>query len=381
MARIIVGSYMVRYPLGGNLSWALQWLLGFQELGHDVYFVEKSGYTDACFDPINGVMSNDCHYGVTTVGALLKRWGIDHKFCFVDAYNTYHGINRFGIEKVFATADLFIDMGTHGSWLSEASDTGKRVLIELEPAYTQMKMQNSLDAGEYLPSYDFYYTNGLNIGTADSTAPTAGISWRHVTNPIVPKLFEVCAPPDEAAFTTIMNWQAHGEIEFRGRPYGQKDVEFQKFERIPKLIEVPLELAVAGKNIPARRLAEAGWRLRDAHKVTSSFESYRDYIASSMGEFGVCKNVFVATKSGWFSDRSAAYLASGRPVVLQATGFEQHLPCGRGLFAVHSATEAAEAIREIMTDYSSHSEAARDIALEHLDVKSILKGFLRELGV
>jgi hypothetical protein len=381
MARIILGSYMVRYPLGGNLLWALQWLLGLKILGHDVYFVEKAGYQNACFDPVQGAMTDDCTYGVNTVIKLLKYYDLDKKFCFVDINETYFGIERVEIEKLFSSADLFIDMGTHGTWLSEASFSGMRVLVELEPAYTQMKMQNRIDAGEKLPHYDYYYTNGLNIGTALSESPTANILWRHVTNPVIPELFDLYAPPDGAAFTTVMNWQAHDEIEFQGRHYGQKNEEFRKFELLPKLVDVPLELAVSGKNVPANRLQEIGWRLRKAHKVTHSVESYIDYITSSLGEFGVCKNVFVETNSGWFSDRSAAYLASGRPVVIQSTGFEQHFPCGCGLFAVRGPNEAAEAIREIVADYRVHSKAARSIALERLDARIILGNFLTEVGV
>jgi hypothetical protein len=380
MACIIVDGYMVRYPLGGNLSWALQWLVGFKELGHDVYFVEKSGYTNSCFDPAKGVMGNDCAYGVQTVCSLLNSCGLNDKFCFVDTNNTYFGLKRQDVERVFAAADIYIDMA-HGSWYSEASTSGMRVLIEVEPAYTQMQMQNSLDMGRDLDVYDYYYTNGLNIGTEYSAVPTVGISWRHVMNPVVVESFEIGVPPDGASFTTVMNWQAHNEIEYGGHRYGQKDVEFKKFETLPRLIDVPIELAIAGKNAPKRSLTEYGWQLCDAHEVTASIKSYRDYIRSSLGEFGVCKNVFVETHSGWFSDRSAAYLASGRPVVIQATGFEQYLPCGHGLFAVRNADEAAEAIREIMADYKSHSDAARHIAIQYLDAKIILKRFLNEIGI
>jgi hypothetical protein len=370
---------MVRYPLGGNLSWALQWLVGLQALGHEVYFVEKAGYENACFDPARRRMSDDCTYGVKVVSSLLKRWELNDKFCFADAKGTYYGIDRRGIEEIFSSADLFIDMGTHGTWLPEAAAC-KRVLIELEPAYTQMKMQNALDAGLTGATYDAYYTNGLNIGTPASSAPTGGVCWHHVCNPVVSELFDnTVAPPDGAAFTTVMNWQAHDPIEFRGISFGQKDVEFEKFERLPSLVKVPMEVAVSGERVPA--LAENGWRIRNAHEVTATVRSYWNYIVTSIGEFGVCKNVFVTTNSGWFSDRSAAYLASGRPVVIQATGFEEHLPCGLGLFAVRNAAEAAEVIRAILGDYKLHSAAARQIALEHLDAKLVLGRFLHELSI
>ncbi|MGD1982359.1 MAG: hypothetical protein PVF93_00480 [Chromatiaceae bacterium] len=381
MARIVLAGYMARYPLGGMLSWTLQWLLGFQALGHDIYFIEKAAYPNACFDPGQGKMGDDCSYGVATLRRLFAPWGLDDRFCFVDAAGRCHGLDRDALSEVLASADLFIDMGSHGAWLDEASACGLRVLVESEPSYTQFKLQTLLDAGQELPTYDAYYTNGLNIGTAASDAPTAGIAWRYVMNPVMATSFDVAERPDDGAFTTVMNWQAHDPIEFRGRRYGQKDIEFAKFERLPSLVDVPVEVAAAGQQVPTQRLVDAGWRVLDAHRVTVSIDSYYRYIRGSLGEIGICKNVFVATNNGWFSDRSAAYLACGRPVVMQATGFERYLPCGRGLFAVDDAAGAAEAIREIVADYPLHSRAAREIALEHLDARRVLGQFLRELGI
>ena len=381
MARIILGSYMVQYPLGGNLSWALQWLVGLSDRGDDVCFVEKAAYPNACFDPTRQVMSDDCSHGISVLRQLLQPWQLHNKFCFVDALGSYHGMDRKSIEDAFSRADLFIDMGTHGAWLAEAATAGLRVLVELEPAYTQIKMQAAKDKGHFAPAYDAYYTNGLNIGKSASSAPVAGVAWRHVMNPVIPRLFSAGAPPANASFTTVMNWQSHETVEFNGIQYGQKDVEFEKFESLPFLVDVPMEIAVAGRGVPRERLTSRGWRLRDAHNVTRSVESYLNYIHYSRGEFAVCKNVFVATNSGWFSDRSAAYLASGRPVVVQATGFESHLPCGEGLFAVRSPAEAAEAIESVVADYPRHSRAARKIALEYLDAKVVLGRFLSELGI
>ena len=380
MARIVVGSYMIRYPLGGNLSWTLQWLVGFQQLGHDVYLLEKSGYPSSCYDPVKTLMSDDCSYGIATVNALLTQFGLHDKWCFVDVHDHYHGLSRGHVKAVFKSADLFVDIGTHGTWLSEAADAGLRVLVDGEPGFRQMKMEKSLAAGEVLPSYDFYYSNGANVGTYRSTAPTAGKQWRPLFNPVVVSLFPLQPVSADAPFTTVMHWQAHEPIEFNNKIYGQKDVEFEKFNSLPGLTTTPLEIAVSGKNVPTKQLTDSGWRVRNAHDVTVSFDSYREYIRASRGEFSVCKNVFVATNSGWFSDRSAAYLASGRPVIMQDTGFSAHLPCGQGLFAVHTVDEAAAAIDEINSDYERHSKWARDIAIEYLDAPKVLGKFLHELG-
>jgi hypothetical protein len=381
MARIVVGSYMVRYPLGGMMSWVLQYLVGFQQLGHDVFFVEKSGYADSCYDPSRNVMSDDCSYGTATLNALLARFGMRDRWCFVDAQENHHGLSRECVEAVFKSADLFVDMGTHGAWLPEAAETGLRVLIDGEPGFTQIMMEKRLAAGEEVPEYDFYYSTGSNIGTEKSTAPTAGKKWRPVLHPVIITLFPPQPVNAAAPFTTVMNWRAHEPIEFNGTIYGQKDVEFAKFMHLPKLTTAPLEISAAGKSVPIKQLLDCGWRIRNAHEVTASFDSYVEYIRASQGEFSVCKNVFVATNSGWFSDRSAAYLASGRPVVIQETGFSAHLPCGRGLFAVHTAEEAAAAVNEIEGDYARHSRWARDIARECIDAQHVLRRFLRELGI
>ena len=380
MARIILGSYMVRYPLGGMMSWVLQYLVGFQQLGHEVYFVEKSGYPNACYDPTKDVMSDDCAYGVTVVNELLSRFGLEERWCYVDEAHRYFGMPRSTVEDVFRSADVFVDMGTHGNWLEEAAPTACTALVDGEPGFTQMKRHQRTQAGKKVPEYDFYFTTGQNIGREGNLVPTTG-EWRHLFHPVAVDLFPAEAGRRESAFTTVMNWQSYEPLKFQGATYGHKDVEFEKFLRLPELAKRPLEVACAGAGGARARLARAGWGIRSAHEVTLSFDSFVDYVRHSCGEFGVCKNGFVATESGWFSDRSAAYLASGRPVVLQDTGFSGHLPCGDGLFAVRTVEEAAEAIRLIDADYQHHCRAARRVASDFLDARKVLGRMLREIGI
>lgn len=381
MALIVLGSYMVRYPLGGMVSWVLQYLVGFQRLGHEVFFVEKSGYPNSCYDPVRNVMSDDCSYGTARVYELLARFELQDRWCFVDAAGNYHGMARTRASAVLDSADLFIDMGMHGAWLPEAGWAGLRVLIDGEPGFTQMKMEDRLAAGEELPRYDVYYTTGASVGTERSLVPTVGRQWGRLFHPVVTDLFPFQPVPSNAPFTTIMNWQSYEPLEYKGKVYGHKDVEFEKFMLLPQAAPIPLEIAVSGKNVPAARLQRAGWRIRDAHEVTISFDSFAAYVLASRGEFSVCKNGYVATRNGWFSDRSAVYLARGRPVVLQDTGFSAHLPCGQGLFAVRTVEEATAAINEINGNYDRHSSWAQDIAVEYLDATKVLRRFLCELGL
>ena len=378
MARIIAGSYMVRYPLGGMMSWTLQWLVGLHRLGHEVIFVEKSHYSHSCYNPLTRESTDDCAYGLRVVTDLLAHCGLDDGFCYVDFAGNHHGMSRAEIGECFRTADLFLDLGTHGAWLEEASDAALRVLVDGEPGYTQIRMEQGL-FGE--PSrYDRYFSNGANIGTTYCSAPTAGREWKPVFNPVVTDLFDAASPPPNSRYSTVMNWQSHAPCEYLGRQYGQKDVEFARFMDLPRHVVAGMEIAVSGSKVPMHEIQAAGWQVRDAQEVTISYDAYRDYISNCRGEFSVCKNIFVGLQTGWFSDRSAAYLASGRPVVLQDTGFSRHLPVGEGLFAVNDMEEAAAAIAEIEADYDRHSVKAREIACEHLEADVILRKFLDEIG-
>ncbi|MEO6437146.1 MAG: hypothetical protein ABIP55_15495, partial [Tepidisphaeraceae bacterium] len=367
MARIVLGTYAFRYPLGGNLSWTLQWAVGFARLGHEVLLAEKGGYANACFDPVRMIASDDCTFAIDAVPRLLARHNLEHRWCYVDHAGTYFGLNRDAVETFFHAADLFVDLGTHGAWLDEAAaGSCVTLLVDGEPGYTQMRGEIKREQGQFDPKYDHYYTNGAALPTPTYTGPTAGHSWRAVFNPVVVDLFPSAPPPPDAPFTTVMTWQAHAALDYRGTIWRQKDAEFSRFIDLPRRTGARFDVAVSGP-VPRDALHAAGWTTRSARETTLSYDAYVDYIARSAGEFSVCKQAYVALHTGWFSDRSAAYLAAGRPVVMQDTGFSDHLPCGQGLFAVNTLDEAADAIASIRADYPRHSAAARDLARAHLD--------------
>lgn len=376
MARIVLGSYMVRYPLGGMLSWALQYLVGLHRLGHEVVFVEKANYPQACFDPVAQEMTDDASGGIDVVASLLARFGMPGKWCFVDYRGVYHGMSATAIASVFQTADLFVDMGTHGAWAEEAASAGRRVLIDGEPGFTQMKRAARLSTGAPVAEYDAYFTSGVNIGTARSGAPTAGVDWLPLPHPVVIDLFQPSPMPTGGAITTVMNWQSYAPFEYDGRIYGHKDVSFEVFAALPSRLDAPIELAVSGHGIPRERLVTLGWRIRNGHDVTRTIDDFWSYVASSQAEFSICKEGYVTTRSGWFSDRGGVYLASGRPVIQQDTGFGDALPTGEGLFAVSSVDEAAAAIEAVLTEPARHATAARAIAETYLESARVLTRWL-----
>ena len=388
MARIIINSYVMSYPVGGFLSWTLQWLVGLHRLGHEVHLVEKCGsFPNACYDIWRNVMSDDPSCGIAAMRSLMSRLGLKESITFVDASGRHHGLSAREIKELFAASDLYLDISggfflpLEDTWDALAATAGTRVCVDGEPGYTQMKMTKRLAEGGALPGYDHYFTVGTNVGSDSCGVPLAGKHWRATFDPVNLDLFDASPPPVGAPFTTVMAWQSHAPLEFDGRVYGQKDVEFARFMELPRMTQAPLEIAVGGKKVPLEELRSSHWRVRDSHQVTSTFDSFVKYIAESRGEFTVCKNVFVATTSGWFSDRSAAYLASGRPVVMQDTGFSKHLPCGAGLFAVNTAEEAAAAIQEIQGDWMRQSRMAREIAAGHLSAPVVLRKLLGEIGL
>jgi hypothetical protein len=263
----------------------------------------------------------------------------------------------------------------------EAANTPLRIFVDGEPTWFQINIANLRRAGEELPHYDYYYTVGRNVGTDRCTAPMGDENWRHISCPVLIECFPYCPVNKEAPFTTVMNWQSHKYVAFDGTIYRQKDVEFAKFIDLPSRTTTPLEIAVSGRNVPRQVLRDCGWRVRNADDVAMTIDSYKQYILASRGEFSVAKNVFVATNCGWFSERAGYYMASGRPVIVQETGFSAHLPCGQGLFAVRTVDEAAAALEAINGDFERHSRWARDIAVEYLDAPKVLGRFLHEVGI
>lgn len=381
MARIVVSSCMFRYPMGGMLSWLLQYLVGFERLGHDVVYVERPMRENDCFDTRRQEMGDDPSVGVEMAGSLLARHGLGDRWHFRDIAGRSYGLSRERVDEAFAAADLFLDVGGDASWLEEAARSGLRVLVDCEPGFTQMRWAARAEAGEAPPEYDRYYSTGLNVGTEQTALPLLGKTWHTLLDPVVPELFSVEPVAADAPFTTVMSWQPMRPRVYRGRCYGNKDLEFPHFETLPQRTRVPLEMAVAGRDVPWERLEGLGWQLKNAYRISTSFEAYSDYIRGARGEFSVAKQCYVATHCGWFGDRAAVFLASGRPVVMQDTGWSEHLPCGEGLFAVTGPDEAAEALEAVAGDYDRHARRARELALEYFDATKVFGRFLDELGV
>jgi hypothetical protein len=368
----IVAGYLAGNPVGGHVLSILHWLAGLRQLGYDVVFVEHHGWPNACWNPRTKTLSDDCAYGLEELDRHAKRLGL-RDWCFVDQQNRYHGLSRSELDAHCRGAAVMLGLWTV-TWLDAFEACPRRIFIDTDPGFTQFTMTPQVRSSPaYASPMDFHehYTYGSRIGQADCPIPTHGLHWRPLRPPVALDLVPVRHAPEAECFTTVMAWSPRQPIVYDGVEYGMKDVEFWRIADLPMRAPACLEIALGGP-APYEAIRAAGWRLADAAAVTASPWTYLDYIGQSRGEFSVAVNLEVKARSGWFSDRTAAYLASGKPAVVQDTGFSEDLPCGEGLFAFRTIDDAAAALDEIQRDYARHCRAARRLAEEHLDARRVV---------
>jgi len=384
--RVVVTGLVATYPVGGVAWDYLQYVEGFRRLGADVFYLEDTGQW--CYDPDAGTFVPDATKGArflaeslaTIDPALTRAWsvrGIDDRV---------HGADAAAIARACDGADLFLNVsGT--CWLRDAYRRARRTaFVDTDPCYSQARVA-AVDAGTVDPemqrnvallrNHDVFFTLGEHIGAPDCTVPTVGLRWLPTRQPIVLERW-TAAPAPDGPFTTVMSWKIETAPPIvDGSVYGGKDVEFERFVDLPSRTRERLEVAIAGV-APRERIRAAGWAVVDAQAVSRTMDAYRDYIARSRGELSVAKNAYVATRSGWFSTRSAAYLAAGRPVALQDTGFTAHLPVGAGLHGFSTTDEAVAALAAIRADYPAACAHARAVAAECFRAERVCERLLAD---
>ena len=380
---VIVAGYWVRYPLGGHLLGQLQYLVGLQKLGCEVVFIEHFGWPSSCYNPQANTMSDDPSFGLAVLKREFPRFGLQ-KWCYIDAAGVHHGLSADEVRKVCRDADLLLSLAST-TWRDEFRECRARAYVDTDPGFTQFGMVPAPGPscnGYASPcDFQFHFTIGTRIGQPDCPIPTHDLQWWPTRWPVVLELMPYRCLPDAEFFTTVMSWRPRKTILHNGIEYGQKDVEFMKFIDLPKRAGPIFKIALAGPNAPREQIAAAGWRLVDPLQVTATPWTYRDYIAGSRGEFGVSVNLEVKTRSGWFGDRTPIYLAMGKPVIIQETGFSESLPCGEGLFAFKDMEEAVAAIELVNGNYERHCRAARRIAEEYFDSQKVLREMLQACGL
>jgi len=366
--RILFAGIMARYPFGGVTWCSLMYLLGLRALGHDVFYIEDTG--ECVYDPVQNTRATDPSYGTAYIHAALEPFGLGDSWAFVNYDGTYHGRGADDVRRYAADADLYINLsGGSWFWRDEYAGIRRRIFIDSDPAFTQLAIAKAEPwYVEFFQRFDHLFTFGSNIGTPASPIPTGTFTWHKTWQPVTLDDWTAHVPAGDD-YTTVMTWQ----IESFTDVGGNKDQEFIRFIDLPARTAQPFQLAVNG---PQTLLRAHGWKTVDAMHVSRTPAEYRDFIHRSKAEFGVAKHTYVASHSGWFSDRTECYLASGRPALVQDTGWTAHLPHGDGLLAFSTPDEALAAIDRINSDYAHHARAAVDLAHEHFDARRILPRLL-----
>lgn len=353
MTLAVVAGALGNRPWNGGNAWTrLSWLLGLRRLGLDVRFTEQLAH-----DAPAG--------GFDYIRLVLDQFGI---------------AQADGVDEL-AEAALLVNIGGHLPLEPPLDRIPAKVYFDDDPAYTQIWHAMGTGAARF-EGHDAYYTVGQNVGRAGSAVPAGGIEWRHILPPTVLEEWPV-APVRGTRFTTVATWRGpYGRVEHEGRTYGLKLDEFRRFADLPRRAPGDFELALDIDPAEERDIAllEAhGWRLVDPRAAAGTPDAFRTYVQGSLAECSVAAGIYVDTRSGWFSDRTARYLASGKPALVQDTGFSETIPTGEGLVAFRTTEEAAEGAARILSDYEHHASAARAIAERWLDSDAVLSGLLEDV--
>ncbi|MGC8625005.1 MAG: hypothetical protein ACP5I8_03090 [Phycisphaerae bacterium] len=381
--RIIVFGILFWYPLAGVTYQFLHFMLGLRKLGFDPHYVEDSARW--VYNPTWRDSSPDATPNINTVAPILSAYGLADRWAFRGHYEggKCYGMTDSHIAELYSTADVMINVTGAQELREEHLRVPTRVYLETDPVESQIRIaQCDRRTLATLDQYTHHFTYGENLGRPDCGLPTGRYHWRPTRQPVLLELWEPLPTIPGAAYNTIATWKNKGkDIVFNGETYyWSKDREFLKFIDLPQRRAAAFELAT-GADAETRMLLESKqWRVVDPVHISRDMERYKNYIRQSRGEFTVAKDQNIRLKSGWFSDRSACYLAAGRPVINQETGFSNHLPTGRGLFAFQTMDDILAAIDAIESDYAGHCRAAREIAEEYFAAEKVLQNVMDQIG-
>ena len=378
---VVAGALAQRPGVGGHTWVFLQYLLGFRRLGWDVLFLDRLE-PEMCVDADGRRCSPHRSANVRYFLKVMERFGLQDQYSLVIAGDEFVGISRQAVlERVHESALLLNVMGYFND-RDVLSRAWKRVFLDIDPGFGQM--WRDLGQANVFEGHDAYVTIAENIGRPGCTIPTCGLEWITTPQPVVLEYWPQ-KPTNGGVFTTIATWRGiNDSIEYRGHKYGLRAHEFRRFVSLPGACAQPFEIALdidPADDRDRALLLEHGWSLVEPRSAASDPSVYQAYIQRSRAEFMVAKGIYVQTGSGWLSDRSLCYLASGRPVIAQDTGLEQNYPTGRGLLTFTTLEEAVTRIAELESDYESHATAARALAEDRFDSDTVLGRLVGRLGI
>jgi hypothetical protein len=382
---VIISGALANKPNNGGAAWTrLSWALGFKAMGFEVAFVEQIR-PEVCVDHRGRPAAFDDSANLAYFRRVTDEFGLSDRAALVcEGGGPCYGLAEAELGDLARSADLLVNISGHLTLPMVKEGVRHKVYVDLDPGYTQVWHATG-NAGPRLEGHDFYYTVGANIGRPDCPIPTSGLDWRPIRQPIVLEQWPTSGEADRDRFTTVASWRgAYGPVTFGGKSYGAKAHEFRNFLRLPGQISQTLEIALEIHPADARdqeALQRHGWRIVDPKDVAADPKGFRHYVQESGAEFSTAQGVYVATSSGWFSDRTVRYLASGKPALVQDTGFSHTLPVGDGLLAFRTLDDAVAGARSIADDYERHGHAARALAKAFFDANRVLGRLSEEVGV
>jgi hypothetical protein len=381
---IVVAGSLAQKPRYGGHAWVfMQYLLGFRRLGWDVLFLDCLE-PDMCTDAQGRPCPLDQSFNLSYFRDLMERFGLTGAYALL----CEGGARSVGLPKADVVGRckqcaLFLNVMGYLSDPDILAATSQRVFLDIDPGFGQM--WRDLGLHDSFAGHDAFVTVGENIGQADCAIPTCGLDWITTPQPIVLDQWGSNRHPVGDSITSVGAWRGpYGPVEYQGKTYGLRVHEFRQFASLPRLcgsrFQLALDIDSAERNDLAL-LQENGWSLIDPLEAAGDPWRYRKYVQTSRAEFMVAKNMYVQSKSGWFSDRSICYLASGRPVLAQDTGIKRRYPTDQGLLAFSTLEEAKAAVEKLDRDYERHTRAAYAIAEAYFDSDKVLSALLDKLGV
>jgi hypothetical protein len=383
--RIVVTGLLGQFAFGG-VSWDyIQYLLGFRALGHEVWYLEDSGAWP--YDPVRQTHVADCVFNVNYLGSLMEEFGFGDRWIYRNgADQKFHGAGEAAARDLIKHGDLLVNVSSAGYLNDYEFGVKHRMFIDGDPMFCQVGLLDpkNADYTARVRAHDSHFTFGLCVGERDCLAPETGIAWKKTVQPIALDYwpFQEAEPVDR--FSTVMNWASYLPVEWEGKRYGQKDLEFERFKTLPRLTSQRLEMAMGqgiGSKRPTQELRDLGWTIVEAGEVLPDHRSYHEFLRGSKAEWSVAKHGYVAGRTGWFSCRTACYLALGRPAVVQETGWSEHLPSGEGVIAFSTLEEAVTAIDDINDHYAEHQAAARALAVQYFEAKKVCADLLEQAKI
>lgn len=382
---IVLLGMMSRHPQAGMVWLTVQYLVGLKRLGYEVFYVEAHGSNPRTFGSAEGDNSVEA---ASFIDRVMRRFGLENRWAFhaLHSEGRCYGMSECQLKDLYRSAALLINLHGGTTPLPEHVNSASLVYLGTDPVTTEISLyKGDPETAGLLSQHSVLFTWAENYGQEDCGLPVSDqFQFKTTRQPIVLDFWKKEGSGNDGVFTTIGSWrQLWREVEFKGEVYHwSKHFEFLKFIALPERTGQSLELALANCSEPDRRTLEAkGWRVKDAREVSQDLDLYCEYIANSRAEFTVAKDQNVRLRSGWFSDRSASYLAAGRPVITQETGFSNHLPTGKGLFSFSTLEEIEAAIQIINQDYGSQCRSAAEIAAEYFDYRVVLPQMLKDSGL